>query len=571
MIVRTRRFRWTNRMLCWLLAVVMATSQSVWVLAQQPQVATDSEASGSTRSSGAGTGQLDLAYCTDRAFAAVSVHPRRLLTAPALELMPVEVVTAAGLEHLGFDPVEVESAEAFIEPPTAGGVTYAVVLKLAKPFRVEQLKPQVREHTFSAEIEGKQYLRSGHPMLPSFYMPDEKTLVAASDSVLRRVVSGRNDGVKSSLIDHLKTAPVDSDAYVAVDLEIVRPMIALGIGAAKESGEIPPEFAPFLNAPSMIRTVDLAINIVTEGPSHLAVHANDEGDAKKLEDLIQEGLEMYRQQMMLQARKLQESDDPIERAGGQYMQRVSERLIDLYRPAREGETFYLFKAESGGEQQQLYTVAIIGVLVALLLPAVQAAREAARRTQCANNFRQLMLALHTYADTHGRFPAQANYDQDGKPLLSWRVHILPMVGEQALYDQFHLDEPWDSPHNKTLVARMPALFRCPSSPMADPGKTTYLAASGKGLFMDGKEGLKVASIRDGTSRTIALVEVADEHAVIWTKPEDLEYDPKQPMAKLGSFHPGIFTAAFCDGSVRAMEEGFDIELLKAMFTCNGDD
>ena len=116
---------------------------------------------------------------------------------------------------------------------------------------------------------------------------------------------------------------------------------------------------------------------------------------------------------------------------------------------------------------------------------------------------------------------------------------------------------------------MPKIYRCPSSPLADPGKTTYVAANGKGLFMDGKKGIRLASIRDGLSRTVALVEVSDEHAVFWTKPEDLEYNPKKPLAKLGSRHPGIFMAAFCDGHIDVFAEDIDVEALKASFTRNG--
>ena len=102
------------------------------------------------------------------------------------------------------------------------------------------------------------------------------------------------------------------------------------------------------------------------------------------------------------------------------------------------------------------------------------------------NLHQIGLALHTYHDVHGSFPAQANYDSQGKPLLSWRVHILPYLGEETLYKEFHLQESWDSEHNRSLLARMPAFYRCPSLPRSLKNKTTYTAkatgsnASGQG-------------------------------------------------------------------------------------------
>ena len=94
---------------------------------------------------------------------------------------------------------------------------------------------------------------------------------------------------------------------------------------------------------------------------------------------------------------------------------------------------------------------------ALLRPA----RMAAARTDCINNLKQIGLALHNYHTKHDTFPPAYSRGKDGKPLLSWRVLVLPFLGEQALYDQFHLDEAWDSPHNRTLISKMPAAYSVP--------------------------------------------------------------------------------------------------------------
>src|SRR5437588_6801844 len=101
-------------------------------------------------------------------------------------------------------------------------------------------------------------------------------------------------------------------------------------------------------------------------------------------------------------------------------------------------------------------------MVALLLPAVQAAREAARRAQCTNNLKQIGLAMHNYHSSNNCFPPAFTTDRDGKPLLSWRVLLLPYLECSSLYANFHLDEPWDSPHNRPLVNQMPSVFACPS-------------------------------------------------------------------------------------------------------------
>jgi prepilin-type processing-associated H-X9-DG protein len=210
-------------------------------------------------------------------------------------------------------------------------------------------------------------------------------------------------------------------------------------------------------------------------------------------------------------------------------------------------------------------------IVAILVPAVQKVREAADRAQSLNNLKELALALINYADSHRTvLPAHAIYSKDGKPLLSWRVAILPFVEQQRLYQQFHLDEPWDSPHNKKLIERMPAVFRHPES-KAGPGKTVYVVPVGKDtIFPPRPKGIRFpADIPDGTSNTILIVEVDDADAVIWTKPADLRYDPKNPFKGLRGKKTGSFNAAFADGSVRAIRRTIGLPTLRALFTRNG--
>ncbi|MGM0486601.1 MAG: DUF1559 domain-containing protein [Planctomycetota bacterium] len=219
------------------------------------------------------------------------------------------------------------------------------------------------------------------------------------------------------------------------------------------------------------------------------------------------------------------------------------------------------------------------VAVALLLPAVQASREAARRAQSMNNLKQLGLAMHNYHDTYTGFPAAYNVDKDGEPLLSWRVHILPFIEQQALYERFHFDEPWDSEHNRKLIAQMPQVYRSPNS-KAEPGKTVYLGnASEDGVHVPPEKeqqsqehptGTRFRDIADGTSNTIMMVEVNDANAVTWTKPEDFELDEKNPLGGgLRGMRPGAFLAAFCDGHVRTIKTSIDPKLLKALFTRDG--
>ncbi|MFM8414623.1 MAG: DUF1559 domain-containing protein, partial [Planctomycetota bacterium] len=213
------------------------------------------------------------------------------------------------------------------------------------------------------------------------------------------------------------------------------------------------------------------------------------------------------------------------------------------------------------------------VLVGLLLPAIQSARDAARRAEAMNNYRQVMLAMHIHQDARRTLPSQAICDADGKPLLSWRVALLPYLEEGGLYEQFRLDEPWDSEHNLELVGRMPAVYADPSAPdLAARGLTTIQVLTGKGMaFAAPDEPIDFSAISDGTSRTLAIVEATPDNAVPWTKPDDVEFDPDEPLAGVGNPHRagGLFAAGFFDGSVRMLTPDLDPDVFRALATPAG--
>lgn len=209
------------------------------------------------------------------------------------------------------------------------------------------------------------------------------------------------------------------------------------------------------------------------------------------------------------------------------------------------------------------------IAIALILPAIQAAREAARRAQSMNNIKQILLAMLVHENSRTAFPPAFKADKEGKPLLGWRVLILPYLDQKELYDAFHLDEPWDSENNIKLLAKMPNIYRSPNSRVSGEGKTNYLTVRGEKTVFHGATGMKILDIPDGTSNTILVVEVNDEKAVPWTKPDDFDYDENNPMSGLGGMHPSVFLAGFADGHVESLPNTIDAATLKAFFTRNG--
>jgi hypothetical protein len=198
---------------------------------------------------------------------------------------------------------------------------------------------------------------------------------------------------------------------------------------------------------------------------------------------------------------------------------------------------------------------------------VFAARDAALRTHSMNNLKQIGLAMHNYHDLHQTLPPAYRAENSGRPLLSWRVLILPYIDQQALYKEFHLDEPWDSQHNKKLIERIPAVYRSPGSKAA-PGSTNYLTIRGPDTVFPGKDGVSFRQITDGTSNTILVVEASDEKAVVWTKPDDFEYNAADPQAGLVGLRSQGFLTAICDGSVRLIAPSIDKETLTRLILRN---
>ncbi len=195
-------------------------------------------------------------------------------------------------------------------------------------------------------------------------------------------------------------------------------------------------------------------------------------------------------------------------------------------------------------------------------------REAAARSQSSNNLKQIVLAMHNYESTYGALPPPVVVNKAGKPLLSWRVLILPFLEQQQLYKQFKLDEPWDSPNNIKLLDKMPSVYAEPAPTKAKKNETHYRVFVGNGAAFDSLRGPKIVEFTDGTSNTILVATAADP--VPWTKPDELSFEPDKDMKKLlGYFYGPVTMMGFADGSVRAISEGISKTTLNAILTRAG--
>jgi Protein of unknown function (DUF1559) len=195
----------------------------------------------------------------------------------------------------------------------------------------------------------------------------------------------------------------------------------------------------------------------------------------------------------------------------------------------------------------------------------------------AESAAKLGRALQQYIRVHRAYPIsrrqingkfENGFDFEGRPLLSWRVHLLPFLGQQALYDQFNQAEPWDSPHNKSLLASMPEVFRTGSR---DVAKTQWHMLFGKDALTDLNRNAAPQHVRDGTSNTIAFVLAAADRADFWTRPYDLPFELDKPLAALGKIESAQIHCVMANGQPAALPADIPAETFAALVTPNGGD
>ncbi|MCH8828173.1 MAG: DUF1559 domain-containing protein [Planctomycetes bacterium] len=197
------------------------------------------------------------------------------------------------------------------------------------------------------------------------------------------------------------------------------------------------------------------------------------------------------------------------------------------------------------------------------------AREAARRAACKNNLKQIGIALHNYHDVYKSFPPAYVVDDEGRPLYSWRVLILPFLEEIPLFRRFDLTKAWDDPHNKKLLAEMPKIFRCPSDTDANSTTTSYAGVFGRNCVFRGPQPTRFRDITDGTSSTVMVGE-ASGAKIPWTKPADIDTDLQRGLNDSNGFqgpHKGGCYFVFGDGSVQFIPNETDKAELQKLFNC----
>ncbi|MEP0430698.1 DUF1559 domain-containing protein [Rhodopirellula bahusiensis] len=511
-------------------------------------------------------------YVPDDAIALLRITSESLWDNEMFQLFPTEVFRVQALETVGFDPMDVREVRAsFAISPTTGQPEFGGVVTMDGNVDQAVLLEALDANPQPMQIDGRTvYQVQPSPPLILCQLEqngaESEVWYIGTSEYLERVVQAKAEVIEAErgpLPNRVAKLPARDGLSLVVEMQSIRPMVSgLAMNAA---GSLPPRLQVLGQVPGLTDAVLLHLGLVDQKTSvELTVVAIDESAAEQIELIVKDSL--IEAEAMADAaiqNELNASDmsPAMRQATEAYAERITALVKDAIQPIREGTDLSIAVESEMG-------IATTGVLVGLLLPAVQAAREAARRMQSSNNVKQIMLAMHNHHSAYRELPLSAIVDDDGNPLLSWRVALLPFMDEQELYNQFKLDEPWDSDHNLPLAQQIPSVYQPLRKPV-EPGHTIYQAVVGDSIGLKPMQRTGFREFLDGLSNSVFILETNADQAVLWTKPEDLNIDLDNPLKGLGSAWQGGFHVGMGDGAVKFITEEIDPDLFRKMLTRAG--
>ena len=223
-----------------------------------------------------------------------------------------------------------------------------------------------------------------------------------------------------------------------------------------------------------------------------------------------------------------------------------------------------------GKRGLAATLLVLLLLGQVLYPAMDGAREAILRSDCRDNIRKLTTAIHDYESKHGHIPPPYSIAADGTPLHSWRVLLLPFLGEKSLYDEIDLNKPWDDPVNIPFHDQMPEVYCCASikyySKWRSTGNTTaYIVVLGSGTAWDANNPPSLNQIlnSDGISKTIAIIE-SENHRIPWMSTNDPNTTTFLDNLDFSRPHNGLLNSSMFDSSTQDLSNNLDLEQISDM-------
>lgn len=487
---------------------------------------------------------------TDASFL-LSVRPKQLMVQKELEYLPLEMVSATIEENLGI-PIDKVDRLDLVGSVNEMGFDISIVLQMESGFKESSLEESMFRGDWQSE-DGVNIRRSKSQPSSALIRWKEGKYIFGDVSAAAKMMKGFEEGPLSEVASKVK------GKELAIFLFAMEPYRTKFGEQVKQMGQFaPPGFANNLGflVEDMKHTA-VRWNVAS-GKIQFVITAEEDGSIDAIEDALV-GLAIATGEQYMQIIPMMFGQDPeMAQVLMEYVERLNAGYADLWKPTKTKNRLLL---EVSLTDPMLIT-SIVGLSTFSMgiapmqmafnggpQPAMAAPRV---MDPAANTIRELTLSILNHESAFKKFPPAASVNADDEPLLSWRVKVLPFLGENELYQKFHLDEPWDSEHNIKLLPLMPKIFQSSYDPL-EPGLTPFVAVVGSECVFEEKVPRALRDIPDGLSNTIWLVVVDDEHAVPWTAPKDFNPDPENPGDGLRINEDNdTYVFGFCDGSVQSM-------------------
>lgn len=444
----------------------------------------------------------------------------------------------------GFDPRKVDRALVGFDPK-AGAASY--VVELFQPYDRERVLQTLLgpQHTH-VDINGKTVFKEGRLFTGNtVYFPDEKTVAVSFPGAFEYLLG--ETATSGTLAKRLQELPLDREVVGTVVSSAISPQL-------RESFKKDPPNAVFLHAlqvADFTNSIDFSID-VSKQRTDLAVafHSDSAEDAIEVDELVSPLVKLGINALQTELTKLPpQFHKQLQRILDGVKVELTDKRLDV-----------TASIDPSGAK---------AIAEGVILPELELAQHRIRLLVQKNKLHQVSIAMHNYYARFGSLPVandSIKRDEHGKPLLSWRVHLLPFLEQHELYARFKLDEPWDSPHNRQLIPKMPNEYSSDYGP--GKGQTNLQAPLTRNSVFGGNQTIKFNDIPDGGGSTVAFILTKPEYAVPWTKPADCAIDQDDPAASIYS-SDGIKTIClFVNGSVHFLRIDLDAEVWLALFGRN---
>jgi hypothetical protein len=501
---------------------------------------------------GGGSGEkVNTEFVPKTAFASAVVFPQRFSKDPNYKLFPREVVTAWGESELGFDPLLIKQMTWMVKVPEdlseweMAPPVWAVVLHFEE---LQGLNGKLIDKLEQKTLAGKAIFSGAEIGMPSFLIVDELTVISAEDeSFIEEMLLSKGT---NSLTELMKNNGVSGQTLAFVDLEMARPVFEQ-IKEKMGADQALPPLSNIMRIPDLLDSFELGIDTDGTVEGKLIMHTANDETAEELETNLAEVLKLVKSMLVAEATKRVDRSDPVGIATIQYSNRIADKYEARLTPKRTGSDLTIEAKEELLAIPYLFT----------LMGSMDTAQFNPRQKKM-NDLRQVALAVLNYESAFQKFPSRTIIDEEGRPLFSGRVSILPFMEQNNLHGNLRLDEPWDSPHNSQFTKDTKVqtfgeneMVRFPVFPNS--------------MWDEENPVEHFQEITDGTSNTILAIYASEEDVVSWADPSPWILSVDDPMTSVFGERDEV-QVVFVDGSVQILKKSeMTNDKLKAMLTVSG--